>query len=548
MNVSRFSKYISIMGLASLSLAQSSFAQYPAFEGIRGLSIVEGADGSGSPRTLIKAVKDPSSFDLIPCNGPTDSKCVDKQASAAAYLLPCSSENTIGCTIEVYAISSTGEKLPAKFIRSVGDNPVVDFGETRNLRLPVGAGVGGLWQIPGLNHGGGTDIYSVQNRIAGWTERTMRDSTFYFDSVQLQISAVTSVDGPFETPYAETSSGTVGYGGYSLVDCVMTEQGKCYKRETLPPGYRFGIKVRLPNALNGWYHGRLSKPEFVIKSSNAIASGTYEYQVEADPVKVPIMTKIIQQDSWSQEFYNFVKDQWPMSNGGALLLPGNAGKLPLKLSQLFLPMIGDKATGTGDFWVIKSLTSWKDGKTDETVDPITRTCNAGDLNVSGIVTTNAMVYTQGPPVYNKTEASLDYTVLSPHFDENGLENVGTYDLLINSKVARCIYGFSSAPIKAQIEVVGDDGATKIATTVLGEKGPWLYLSANGFTFSQPTVRVRITQEKVVAESKPVTEATKKSLVSAAKPATQKSITCSNGKTTKKITGASPKCPAGYKKK
>jgi hypothetical protein len=221
-------------------------------------------------------------------------------------------------------------------------------------------------------------------------------------------------------------------------------------------------------------------------------------------------------------------------------------------------MIQDKATGSDDFWLIRTLDSFGDGKTDETVDPKTRECAADPLKVSGVVTTNAMVYSQGPPVYNEKEQSLDYKVLSPHFDEAGKENVGTYDLLIDGKVARCIYGFSNAPVKAQIEVVSDAGEIKVATTVLGERDPWIYLSANGFTFSQPTVRVRLSQDKPepVKVEAPKVEApqveTNSPEVVAAKPkltaVKKKVITCTKGKLTKKISGANPKCPAGFKTK
>jgi hypothetical protein len=103
---------------------------------------------------------------------------------------------------------------------------------------------------------------------------------------------------------------------------------------------------------------------------------------------------------------------------------------------------------------------------------------------------------------------------------------------MRSDIARCLYGFSSAPIKAEISITSDEGEKKVATTIVNEKNGWLYLSAKGFTFSSPTINVKLSQEKVVT---PV--------------AKQKvTISCVKGKTTKKVTAVSPKCPAGYKKK
>jgi hypothetical protein len=110
---------------------------------------------------------------------------------------------------------------------------------------------------------------------------------------------------------------------------------------------------------------------------------------------------------------------------------------------------------------------------------------------------------------------------------------------MRSDIARCLYGFSNAPIKAEISITSDDGEKKVATTIVNEKNGWLYLSAKGFTFSSPTINVKLSQEKA-AVALPVATVTlpKKSVT----------ITCVKGKTTKKVSGTSPKCPAGYKKK
>ena len=58
---------------------------------------------------------------------------------------------------------------------------------------------------------------------------------------------------------------------------------------------------------------------------------------------------------------------------------------------------------------------------------------------------------------------------APHFTNTGEVFTGTYDLVKRSAVARCIYGFSSAPVKASISVVSATGSPEVATTVVGEK-------------------------------------------------------------------------------
>jgi NADH-quinone oxidoreductase subunit M len=73
-------------------------------------------------------------------------------------------------------------------------------------------------------------------------------------------------------------------------------------------------------------------------------------------------------------------------------------------------------------------------------------------------------------------------------------------------------------------------------------GVLLKLGAYGFTFSSPTVRVKLTQEAALAPTP--------SPVATVKPAAAKkaTITCVKGKTSKKVTAVNPKCPTGYKKK
>jgi hypothetical protein len=103
---------------------------------------------------------------------------------------------------------------------------------------------------------------------------------------------------------------------------------------------------------------------------------------------------------------------------------------------------------------------------------------------------------------------------------------------MSSSVARCIYKFTSAPVKATVSVTSENGAPNVATVIVNERNNWLTLAAYNFTFSAPTVSIKLTQDKpqVVTPAKPVI----------------KKITCVKGKVTKVI--ASTNCPTGYKKK
>jgi hypothetical protein len=125
--------------------------------------------------------------------------------------------------------------------------------------------------------------------------------------------------------------------------------------------------------------------------------------------------------------------------------------------------------------------------------------------------------------------------------------------------AQCLYGFTDAPITATVTVVDAGREERIETSSLQELGTgtdkWLKLSARGFTFSSPTLKIKLNQEKPAApaasaaptQSAPATSSSQQA-VPAPKVAVKKSITCVKGKVTRKVVGTNPKCPAGFKKR
>jgi hypothetical protein len=121
-------------------------------------------------------------------------------------------------------------------------------------------------------------------------------------------------------------------------------------------------------------------------------------------------------------------------------------------------------------------------------------CLDNPKRLVGLVTTNALAYSGGAPRFR--DGFLSYQVAGAHYLPDGTTKTeGTYDLALRSETARCLYGFSRAPISATISVVGSKGEKKFATTVVREKGGWLTMAAYGFTFSSPTIKVKLTQKR-----------------------------------------------------
>jgi len=202
----------------------------------------------------------------------------------------------------------------------------------------------------------------------------------------------------------------------------------------------------------------------------------------------------------------------------------------LKEYLAWLPALGDKAQAMPTAWTIATMNN------SQVPGQIQQCINQTD-SLAGIVTTNSAEYFDGPPIFDKESGSLDYKVAATHFEPDGTTVFkGSYDLVMSSKVARCIYGFTSAPISATVSVTSESGANSVATTVVNERNGWLSLGAYNFTYSTPTIRVVLSGTSASAIATP--SATKK-------PAEPKSITCVKGKVIKKF--ITSKCPVGYKK-
>ena len=128
-------------------------------------------------------------------------------------------------------------------------------------------------------------------------------------------------------------------------------------------------------------------------------------------------------------------------------------------------------------------------------------CTSTSASLSGLIFTNASVFSSGAPTFDANSGSLDYKVAAPHLKPNGDLMAGTYDLVLSSTVARCIYGFTKAPIGAKISITNADGTNQVATTIISEKDGFFRMGAYGFGFSSPTIKIKITQAKAALPKK-----------------------------------------------
>ena len=151
------------------------------------------------------------------------------------------------------------------------------------------------------------------------------------------------------------------------------------------------------------------------------------------------------------------------------------------------------------------------------------------------------------PRWDAKNKSIDIWTKSPHLTTAGELNTGYIEARIPLAMAKCMWGVSlEGNITGKIAVTYEDGSAPTTVTMTGSvtKDDYLLIIA-GFHFSAPTFHIKLDQsmgEKVADNS-----ATSKTSNAVAKAKTT-SIICVKGKLSKKVTGASPTCPAGYKKK
>ena len=496
------------------------------------------------------------------CDSLDDENCKSSILDYVAILPVCKDASDINCLSEVGAIQNDGTKIVGTFDKYFPSKAQNEFLGNSNYELPSGTS-GALFTIPGITHKGGNS-YFVTFTLKGNVSRASKTSSIgSFDAritpVQLQTapritgscgSGTNCPDAGWALDPIVKEWGIQASGFDGEHSCVATSAIDllCAQRFSFPADTRFYLKARLNLAPTGWLHGRIADPKLDIDSK----SGITNISIEALPVRVPTVYKAFM---WN-DLPNDLKSQYNESTGGFKLGQSDAftrqsGSMsqtdPMKRNYIsqpkasarfgieelkaWLPSVGDKANAVPSMWSVRTL------REDE-IDGA-NSCFKSGSKVTGIVTTNSTQYSAGPPSFDKSEGSLVYKVAAPHYASNGDVFKGSYNLVMRSDIARCIYGFTKAPIKAELSIVSADGVPQIATTVLGEKDGWVSLSAQNFEFSAPVIKAKLTQE---AEPTPTPSATPKPISKAV------TITCIKGKATKKVTAVKPKCPTGYKKK
>jgi hypothetical protein len=481
------------------------------------------------------------------CASATDPHCANSVSINAELVIPpCYSAADQVC-IEGLEIGVEGKPLESAALdhefegkKTPGDN---------KLGLPAG-GSGSIWTAPSLAHQGNALSYAVVIQARYLLDKKIAASSQQFDAdyFKANVIPVNMKKGSYcgyeiyevakDEYYGEVNTGSRQVGkcnGDSMNECILTETGFCAAPAEFLPDTRVALTLRMDSKLTGWLFGRMKDVDIAITS---LDSKTNKLRVEATSVNLVTGTASVAKKDLANypDIYAFKKKTWWSGDGKFEDSYANGGTSYTTISgfedfaaweKLIKPHPKDNWR-----WNFASIGLGKGANCFE---------KAGKDKLIGLVTTNAPIYWGGAPIFQ--DGSLNYQVAGLHLKADGTLFKGSYDLAIRSEVARCLYGFSNAPIMANVSVLSTEGEGQlVATELVTEKDGWITLNAKNFTFSSPTIKVKLSQAGSAPRATP-----KEAKKSSAAPITKKTIACVKGKTIKKVTGNNPSCPKGYTK-
>ena len=519
------------------------------YDGSQGTSVIYASNPSGLPRPK---------FEM--CQSLQDPVCVKaRNIEIFQHFRMCESDQ-IWCIESIWAEDENGKKVEGKLQNYMPRTGDADYPADEYFGLPASSGSGMILSFPEFPHIRGSNYALLVTNHYQFFNTNYQTQKSVFGKFELGdlITQIVPVDIVKENQYSrwrternEKGGGTNNRTTSDGRNCFLFDQGECAAENPFPKNIKFGISLRIGSDVAGWFHGRLVDPKVSLSSNSRFT----RLEVSGQPVVVPgikvavpwseIPQATIDSVSKGETTYGTSGVTKSGQEFGVISLPA-AMPAAVDLYRAFLPITKDKSTFEQSVWSFYTMRPW-DTKAQDQVEK----CSTSSNSLIGMVTTNSMIYDPGPPSFDSINGSLNYKVTSPHFDSEGDVATGNYDLLMRADVARCIYKFSNAPIKGTVEITSDDGNNKIATTSVNENNGWLHMSANNFTFSSPTIKVKLSQDapaKVTNQSGAVAPTPIQPTTVEKSKTLSKTITCIKGKNAKKVSGVNPKCPTGYKLK
>ena len=477
------------------------------------------------------------------CKGFSDPKCSYQVKNQRDYFRinqvfpPCLTADELSICIEKVEVIKPGGKIQSLKL----DRTLTGYTWPADpLRGILASSTPSLWIDPSVNVDKGYQV-ALTSDLTVFSGRELDSiSKTLVEGFDVEVIPYKTIEGDFKpNPTISENFASLEYPDYpswygmKSFPCLWEEIGKCGVRIDEIEN-RFRLTLHLPSESAQWISGQVKDPVVNI-SDNSLGElndrSIARVTLEANPVSTAIgLYELGPVGAKGTFFY------WEKFGGLSHRLGVSVGASILKWFSRFAE--SESSVKVKDN---KHYSVWKMSGLDKGIDG--QGCrNKGDSDLKAVVSSNSYMYTEIPTFDGN---SFKYKIAALHLTPDGEVFKGNFQLTVNSKYARCYFGLSNAPIKASISVTSTDGTVQsISTEVVNEKNGFINVESSDFTFSQPTVTIKIIGEPLSKST--TTQATK---IEANKiTSAKKTITCIKGKTTKKVTGLTPKCPAGYKKK
>lgn len=441
-------------------------------------------------------------------------------------IAPCTSDSTFGCIESVeYQVNGTrwedavlsNTELPARDgeVSPSGRNAsgiisTQEFGtwKANSEKHEPEAGKASYWRFENAPHGGGNE-YLLRVNISG----SMVTNGVTVSKVQRYLEmALFPVDGLTEYQF--------------------------------PSNLNVKVKLRLgviAKGLWGWFDGRITDPEVSldVESANGIL------EIIGKPAQTPIgitprlkvseVPKEVMEIFWCPP--GLTADLCPTKHG--LKWFSTDGNAEIERFEQFEKGFGTVTTiGYRTEWSMKT-TRWSNVAN-------AASCPLLEEGFSGVVTTNATMYSPSAPKWNHQDKAFEFQVASPHFGLDGAPNKGTYSLVLPRYLAECRWGSDLTNARIVVSILNSETANAVISSNYSVKNEMFHFHISGFTFSAPTIKISLSRNSL--EMKDETVASSGNSISGAKKGiSKKSITCVNKKTKVRTKAKKGVCPSGFKR-
>ncbi|CAN2176217.1 hypothetical protein MCEMRE196_00213 [Candidatus Nanopelagicaceae bacterium] len=424
---------------------------------------------------------------LPPCKNLSDVTCIESIESRKSGNLEWSKGTLSEQQLDVNKLDVSKVMNDWKYGTWPADN--VTSKNSALKALPAG-GVASSWELPATPNS---------------------DGNSYMAKVNFLDSLVGLGDGPTFSVNIEPWSWKCST--YRSCDYIGSPYGPRSVKFLENTEIRITIRVNfLSDRIGKWAIGRIKKPSISLQNEKLV--------IEGSMVSYPMGYALLKsREECAVKLSSALKTYYPLA--GNLCLESRASAISSDASDnaalSYFEATGDQ--------VIENAKIQEWSLTTIPIKNFSSECFKS--NKFSMASSDAMLYSNLPPVWDSSEGTLSYRIASTHVDSNGELNKGNYSLAIPKPVADCLWKFDVSKGMASIVITNPNGNQNVAITSLRTSNDWVYFDASGFTFSSPEIKVKFSKSSSVKMIE---------------------IICVKGKNTKKVVGANPKCPAGFKKK